>query len=188
MRFAAVALLLTACGGNSPPPSTALWEIGPVISGQNYSKGEPLYTDGAIAINLQAQPHYVTRPGNLLGKSAIRLTFSVDGPLVGVGCTTPATVSAYFQKAGDDWNTDGGRWWATFASVTVDHAGDYSITAPLDGPWTSVHTMTAISDPQAFASAKANANSVGFTFGNCEGYGHGAFAAVPVKFVVTSFE
>ncbi len=34
--------------------------------------------------------------------------------------------------------------------------------------------------PDAFAAAKANADRVGFTFGNCEGYGQGAQATFPV--------
>ena len=39
-------------------------------------------------------------------------------------------------------------------------------------------------NPNEFAAAKASADRVGFTFGNCQGYGHGARATAPVKFVV----
>ena len=35
---------------------------------------------------------------------------------------------------------------------------------------------------------KAHADRVGFTFANCEGFGHGARATAPVRFVVTRFQ
>jgi hypothetical protein len=65
--------------------------------------------------------------------------------------------------------------------------GEYEIAAPLGGLWTSVNVKTVITAPGDFAAAKANADRVGFTFANCEGYGHGAAATGPVRFVVTHF-
>jgi hypothetical protein len=162
-------MLLASCGSGSPSPQpTSSWEIGPIIDGRNYSTGS--VSGNSITV---ADVHYVTRPtGPISGTIGIK--FHLDAPLTGTGCSTPATASLYFQQANDNWTADGKRWWATFATVTLDHAGDYSMTAPLDGPWTSVERETAVTSPAAFAAAKAHAVRVGFTLGNCTGYGHGA--------------
>jgi hypothetical protein len=170
--FVLALMLLASCdGGSAPPapPDSPVWEIGPTIGGKNYSTGS--ISGNAIAVR---DVHYVTRPTGPLSGS-ISLSFHLSAPLTGTDCgTSPATASLYFQRKGDDWSTDGWRWWATFATVTLDHAGDYSMTAPLGGPWTSVERETAIANPQDFADARAHAARVGFTLGNCTGYGHGA--------------
>ena len=156
------------------------WRIGPMIDGKNYSTGA---VNGNV-ITVQ-DVHYITRPtGPLSG--TLSVSFHLDAPLTGTGCgTSPATATLYFQHKDDDWNTDGLRWWATFATVTLDHAGDYTMTAPLDGPWTSVLTKTAATDPGDFANSKNNAGLVGITLGNCTGYGHGATG--PATLTIASF-
>lgn len=177
------------------------WEIGPVIEGRNYSVGMPSSlprNGGAVrfAISPTAQPHYITfRHGSLGGKSRIRMRFRIEGPtfakIHGAKCpvNSPATVTIYFQRDGDNWRTDGQRWWATFSTVQLKvPMGQTEIVAPLNARWTSVSQMTAQNSPGVFAQAKAKADRVGFTFGNCEGYGHGARATAPVRFIVTSFE
>lgn len=170
--FVLALLLLSACSGGVPAPasdSSPVWEIGPTISGHNYSTGS---VAGAV-ITVQ-DVHYITRPSGPLSGS-MSVSFHLSAPLTGTGCDkSPATASLYFQKQGDDWSSDGGRWWATFATVTLDHAGDYSMMAPMSGPWTSVQSMTAKANPQQFADAREHAANVGFTLGNCTGYGHGA--------------
>jgi hypothetical protein len=177
------------------------WEIGPIIQRRNYSAGMP-YSPSRdakslrFAIGPRAEPHYVTfRHGSLRGRSQIRMRFRIVGPngaiVHGAKCppNTPATVTLYFQRKSDDWATDGGRWWATFASVQLKSPmAETEIVAPLNAIWTSVSSMTAANSPDAFSAAKANADRVGFTFGNCEGYGHGARATSPVTFVVTRFQ
>lgn len=166
-QLAALALLLAGCGGNGSPASNG-WEIGPTIDGRNYSIG----TVQGNVIQVQ-DVHYITRAatGPLTGTMSV--SFNLSAPLTGTKCGG-ATASIYFQQRGDDWATDGKRWWAKFAMVQLDHAGDYTMTAPMDGPWTSVLTMTAKDSPEAFAAAKADPSRVGFTLGNCEGLGHGA--------------
>lgn len=183
--FLAAALLLLGCDGGDdgprPPANPAGWEIGPTIAGRNYSKGT--ISGNVIAVQ---DVHYVTRPANGPLAGTMRVLFHLDAPLTGTGCAGPATASLYFQKSGDDWNTDGDRWWATFATVALDHAGDYAISASLDGPWTSVEVKTAESHPQDFASAKAKAGRVGFTLGNCTGFGHGGTG--PATLTIREFE
>lgn len=183
----------------TPVPASA-WEIGPVINHRNYSPGlsrpSPSRDGWGFAIGPQAEPHYVTFDhGSLLGRKQIRMRFRVEGPdravIHGAKCPTgsPSAVTLYFQREGDNWASDGGRWWATFASTPLaGPTGETEIVAPLDANWTSVSTMTAANDPDAFADAKLNAGRIGFTFANCEGIGHGARSTLPVKFVVTRFE
>ena len=180
-------------------PASA-WEIGPVIAGRNYSLGlarPTTTTDGwAFSIGPRHEPHYVTfRHGSLRGKTRIRMRFRIDGPasaiVYGAKCATaaPAAVTLFFQRRDDDWRRDGGRWWASFASMPLTGPSrEREVVAALDGRWTSVMTMSAANSPAAFAAAKAQADRVGFTFANCTGLGHGARATVPVRFVVTHFE
>lgn len=185
------------------PMQASAWQIGPVISSRegfrNYSLGLPSrpeqYDDGwGFAISPTAEPHYITfRHGPLTGKSQISMRYRVEAApetvIHGKGCsvTSPSAVTLYFQKAGDDWRTDGDRWWASFAAVPLRGAGEHEIVAPLNARWTSVLSMTAEDSPAAFAAAKRSADRVGFTFANCEGRGHGARATGPVRFVVTDF-
>lgn len=135
------------------------------------------------------------RHGSLRGKKQIRMRFRVEGPkdaiIHGAKCPidSPSAVTLYFQRKGDNWATDGARWWASFAKVTLrGPVPDTEIVAPLNANWTSVLKMNAENNPHEFAAAKVGADRVGFTFANCTGLGHGARATVPVKFVVTSFE
>lgn len=65
--------------------------------------------------------------------------------------------------------------------------GDFTLDIPLDGPWTSVDTMTASANPTEFMNAKMNADRVGFTFGGGDGYGHGVYADQSARFVLESF-
>jgi hypothetical protein len=191
---------LAAAPGTPVPVPVRAWEIGPVIQGHNYSRGlfAPSQFNGGwgFQIGPTAEPHYVTfRHGSLSGKREIRMRFRIDGPpgaiVYGAKCaiSSPSAVTLYFQRRGDDWSSDGERWFATFASVPINGPrGETEIVAPLNARWTSVERMTAENSPAAFAAAKADADRVGFTFGNCEGFGHGARATMPVRFVVTRFE
>lgn len=175
MKAAFLALMLASCGGGDvATPSVYTWTVGA-------PDGIP---SGPVIDITQGSVNYITKAtGPLTG--TLSVTFNITAPLTGKGCPGPATASLYFEATNDDWRTDGKRWWATFATVTLDHAGEYTITAPMDGPWTSVMTMTAVKDPQVFADAKANAARVGFTLGNCTGWGHGATG--PATLTIKSF-
>lgn len=178
----------------------AAWEIGPIVKHRNYSPGlsrPSQFEHGwGFTISSKAEPHYVTfRHGSLRGKTQIRMRFRVEGPqgavIHGAKCPTgsPSAVTLYFQRNGDDWASDGARWWASFAKVSLSGPiPETEIVAPLDANWTSVLKMNANNHPSEFADAKENADRVGFTFANCEGHGHGARATVPVRFVMTSFQ
>lgn len=208
----AICLTLAACdegsSRNQPPQnpanamSPAAWDLLTVAPGASdgYAVNMPPnpspHPEGfSFNFGPDAEPHYVTfRHGSLTGKTAILIRYRVEAApetiIFGKECpvTSPSGVTLYFQKSGDDWRSDGGRWWATFATATLSGASEGEIIAPLQGAWTSVYRMTAAANPGEFASAKDNADRVGFTFGNCTGFGHGARATGPVTFVVTDFQ
>jgi hypothetical protein len=177
------------------------WEIGPVINGTSYSVGMPLnpvQTPDGWAIDFPLGPasvHYVTFPfGSLAGKTRIVMHYRIEADpgvqIVPVCCSAlPSTgPTLYFQQQGDDWNTDGKRWWATFDTKLPIVAGDYELDVPLDGPWTSVFSMSAQSNPQQFTTAKNDAARVGFTLGGGDGYGHGVYATGRARLLVTEFK
>lgn len=181
LRLLPLALLLAACDGDDPnrqpAPRTAGWEVGPIMDGQNFSKNCPeTFTDN-FTIG-PCEPHYVTRAtGPLTGKTQVRLRFKLEGDrLYGVRpeCNKgPATLDLHFSAnvPGEQWET--GRWWASFATVTLT-PGEYTVTAPFSGRWTAVMTSNAHDSPEAFRTALAKAERIGFTFGDCTGRGHGA--------------
>ena len=177
------------------------WEIGPVIDRKNYSIGMPLnptQTSDGWAFDFPLAPgsvHYVTIPfGSLAGKSHIVMRYRVEADptvqFVPPCCSQSPSIgpTMYFQQQGDDWVTDGQRWWATFNSPSPIKPGEYEMDIPLDGPWTSVIRMTASTNPQQFEYAKLNAGRIGFTFGGGDGYGHGVYATGSARFVVTMFK
>lgn len=197
---ASMALTAGADAKAGAPIPAGAWEIGPVVNQRNYSLGPTrparFERGWGFTIGPRTEPHYVTfSHGSLRGKTQIRMRFRVEGRsgaiIHGATCPTrsPSAVTLYFQRKGDDWASDGGRWWASFASVRLrGPMAETQIVAPLDARWTSVLRMNAKNSPGEFAAAKADADRVGFTFANCRGFGHGARATVPVRFVVTSFE
>ena len=194
----ALTLLLASCGGDhdSPKPRPTPipvngWQIGPIIDGKNYSINMPLQpskdSEGwYLDFGPDSEPHYVTfQHGPLNGKSLIRGHFKIEGEgyIFGKACpSNPSSITLYFQKRGDDWSTYGNRWWATFATkMPIEVGQEFEIVAPLDGPWTSVMTKTHDNAPMDFAESVRDADRIGFTFGDCESYGHGARATGPVR-------
>ncbi len=206
--MAILALLLTIGGGAAASVFNAVmhpgaWVIGPIIKGQNYSKGVPLHPspgpNGTWYINLPRHPgsvHYVTFPhGSLRGKSRIVMRYRIQAaPGTRIEASTaPGTagiITPFFQRAGDTWSGRGRfekyRWYATFATQPL-RQGEYQIVAPLSARWTAVETSTAHSEPAAFRDAIANADQVGFVLGGGDGYGHGAYATGPARLIVTQF-
>jgi len=198
----AVALLGAAAPADAAPASA--WTIGPIVDGRNASRGVPLHPapgpGSGWHIDLPLPPgsvHYVTfRHGSLAGKQRLVLRYRIEAaPGVRIVPATapgsPAVITLYFQRAGDDWSGDGPfeafRWYATFASQAPLTPGDHVMVAPLTGDWTAVVRSSARTNPLAFRAALANADQVGFVLGGGSGYGHGVFATGPARLVVTSF-
>lgn len=194
-------LTLAACSDNDrvstlPPVIEQQWQIGPVIDGENYSVGMPLYMSGnSFSFPLfPGHINYITKPVNgLAGKSKItiryRIEASADVKLIPKCCSQLPSIgpTLYFQRRGDDWNKDGWRWWSTFATKMPIEPGEFEISVSLNDNWTSVEKMTAKNNPVEFKAAIDNAARVGFTFGGGDGYGHGVYATGPAKFVLEDF-
>lgn len=155
----------------------------------------PTATPDGCAFDFPQQGHvnYVTRAGNLRGKSRIVLHYRIDGDGLRPKCCPdlPSALTLYFQRRGDDWSGNGQyetyRWWATFSTHTPITPGEHELIAPLDANWTAVSTSSATSNPQAFQEAKDNADTVGFTFGGGDGYGHGVYATGPARFTILDY-
>lgn len=173
------------------------WLIGPKNKdGHNYSKGMPLYPalepDGSCSLTLgpTAEPHYVMLSVRLAGMQAIRLQYWTQGDpdavIYGakeVCRNSPSAVTIHLTSDPTNFTGETHRWWATWASQTLaaPFEGKREILVTKDGPWTSAFTATKATHPRQFEAAWEAARQAGFTFANCEGYGHGARATKPVK-------
>jgi hypothetical protein len=197
-----VAPLLASCGDNvdtitskpTPVHSVSSWQVGPIIDGKNYSEGVSI---SGTSFHLPAPPlsvHYVTRAVEGLAGNGLTIRYRIDGegPVVGANCpaSNPSQLFLYFQRDGDDWQakgkTEAYRWWASFAPGDLT-SGEHEISAPFSAKWTAVETSDALTNPDAFRDALAHAKRVGFTFSNCTGLGHGAWAMGPARFTLLDF-
>lgn len=201
---------LAASGAEAAPRARAsylnpgAWVIGPIVRGQNRSRGMPLHPSpgpgGGWHVDFPQAPgsvHYVTfRHGSLAGKSRIVMRYRVEAApgvriLPATAPALPSIITLYFQRGGDNWSGRGWfetyRWYATFASQSPIAPGQHQIVAPLSGNWTAVRTSSARNNPAAFREAINTADQVGFVLGGGDGYGHGVFATGPARIVVTDF-
>jgi hypothetical protein len=186
------------------PMNPAVWTIGPIIRGDNFSKNMPLHPTarrgGGWYFDFPRPPgsvHYVTFPhGSLAGKRRIVMRYRIEmAPGVRLAPPSapqsPSILTLYFQRQGDNWSGRGPyeayRWYATFSSHTPITAGTHEIVAPLNGNWTAVMRSTARTNPRGFSEALADADQVGFVLGGGDGFGHGVFATGPARLIVTDF-
>lgn len=204
-------LSLAACTALVAVPAVAQyapsWNIGPIIRGKNYSQGMPAQLrdtrEGAQfdfpgPTQRDGHVHYVTTPvQSLAGARSITLTYRIDAEpgtrFMAVDYPqNPATLSLYFQRAGDNWTARGRyetyRWYVTGDKMVPLSPGTHKITVDLVDDWKAVGSTTAASNPQAFREALANADKVGFTFGSAGGRGHGVYATGRARFTVVSFD
>lgn len=216
--YFAVSMFLVSCGGGgnwaqkieAPPVNTmdaSAWEIGPIMVGENESKGMPLHPDvhqeGFLFDipypNREAgHAHYITVPtGSLAGKTKVtmRLRIEMDAgtKLVPVKFPdAPSLLTLYFQRGGDDWSGQGVfadyRWYASFDTRRDLKPGEYVMEARFDKPWGAVMGGNSYGKPAQFAESLANASRIGFVLGGGDGLGHGVYATGPARFVVTDFK
>ena len=189
---------------HAPALSPAAWLIGPIVDGENASRGVPLHprrnAGGGWYIDLPPAPgsvHYVTfHHGSLARATRIVMRYRIDAdpgvriePITGTGM--PSIITLYFQRRGDDWSGadqyETYRWYATFASQMPITRGDHVIVAPLTGNWTALQTSSARTSPEAFRAAVDQADEVGFVLGGGTGYGHGVYATGRARITVTAF-
>ena len=195
----AVGLPVSAAG----PPAEA-WEIGPIIRGKNYSRGMPLRPTESRAGASFAIPgptaadghvHYVTmRTGPLEGARRIVLRYRIDAApgtrfVPQESPQLPATLSLYFQRAGDGWTMrqPDWRWYAPTARTMPLAPGTHTVSIGLDEDWIAMTGPGARANPGGFRAALAQTARVGFVFGSEGGRGHGVYATAPARFTILDF-
>jgi hypothetical protein len=204
LLVAALTLGVLGSAAGTAAVSAEGWTIGPIIRGKNYSVGMPLYpepTPRGWAFDFpaprQGHVHYVTLDGGPISRDAritIRYRVSATRGARFVAQETPeqpATVSLYFQRAGDSWKMrthEFHRWYAPPATVRALAAGEGTISIRFDDPnWISVAGRPAADHPQAFLAALRDAERVGIVFGSASARGHGVFATAPARFELLDF-
>ena len=193
-----------AVGALAAPPPASLWEIGPIIRGKNYSRGMPLRPDqtrsgASFAIPgptaAEGHVHYVTVPTRPLeGARRITLRFRIDAApgtrfVPQQSPQLPATLSLYFQRAGDGWTTrqPDWRWYAPTNRTVPLGPGIHTITIGLDEDWVAMTGPGAHANPRGFQAALADTARIGFVCGSEGGRGHGVFATAPARFTILDF-
>ena len=197
--FALAALcLLAGCsgGGSSSPPSSA-----PIVLNMNASSwvfqyspnmpGTPTQVGTGWLFNFPSVNgvHYLVQGGNGRivgsGMSANVSITKTDGALFmeaqPCGDYNPmnAKFRFYFQRRGDDVSGQGVyEYYRWFTSEGYSLAsGDGTFTVPFDpAKWVSVFGKTGDTNPSGFASAMADVQAIGITFGGCFA-GHGVFVS-----------
>lgn len=200
---AACAALVAGAAVAAGPPAEA-WEIGPIIRGKNYSQRMPLRPEDTRAgpsfaipgpTAAQGHVHYLTIPtGPLQGARRITLTYRIDAA-PGVRFVPqesphlPATLSLYFQRAGDGWTMrqPDWRWYAPTNRTVPLRPGTHTVRIELDEDWIAMTGPGAHANPRGFAAALADTARVGFTFGSEGGRGHGVYATAPARFTILDF-
>lgn len=198
------AIALGAASAATAAPPAGAWEIGPIIRGKNYSYRMPLRPDesrdgpsfaipGPTAED--GQVHYLTVPTRpLQGARRIALTYRIDAApgtrfVPQESPALPATLSLYFQRAGDGWTARQPDWrWYAPANRTVPlRPGTHTVSIGLDEDWVAMTGPGAWANPRGFAAALADTARVGFVFGSEGGRGHGVYATAPARFTILDF-
>lgn len=202
--FAAAGALLA---GNpllaAGPPANA-WEIGPIIRGKNYSQRMPLRPEETSAgpsfiipgpTAADGSVHYLTiatRP--LAGARRITLRYRIDAApgtrfVPQESPHLPATLSLYFQRAGDGWTMrqPDWRWYAPTARTMPLRPGTHTVSIGLDEDWVAMTGPGAHANQRGFRAALAETARIGFTFGSEGGRGHGVYATAPARFTILDF-
>lgn len=193
------ALGFVGLGSNGPAPVSPTismlanaWYFGPIINGKNSSPNcpaNPMQEGAGWGFDFpQADgAHYLCDAVNMAlgGTMTAKFTISGTGKLLVPpnGGTSAPKARLYFQKAGDDWFSNGFRFWSTPSTL---EDGDHELVIPLDfAHWSGVRGNTY--ETQAtFDAARANVVNVGITFG-ADFAGHGLYASGPVHFSMKSF-
>lgn len=184
------------------------WEIGPDVRGRNYSVGMPLQPTPAGRAGWSFEfpyPHAgaghvhaaTYRPGPLINASKIVMRYRIDAPPRARFAPQetpdqPATVSIYFQRAGDSWSGkrkfEFYRWYAPDQSVKQLARGEFEIAVSLSDPnWTSVLGRPVAANPDAFEAALAQTDRIGIAFGSAGRRAHGVYSTTPARFTLLEF-
>lgn len=202
IRLLAIATMLLAPAALAAMPPAEQWDIGPFVMGRNYSVGMPAHPQAApggavrFAFPLAGRGEVdamTTAIGPLDNASTITIRYRVDAApgtrFVAVETPAmPATVSLYFQRAGDTWTARGRygsyRWYAPGEAVIPLAPGERTVTVRLDGGWTNVNGKPVSDDPAGFAATRAGAATLGLAFGSAQRRSHGVHATGRASFTL----
>jgi hypothetical protein len=207
-------LLLAACSGNNPSPApeppVGQWQTLFSVGATN-----PIPGDGGWYVDVPAArtaadagptcksdptcPHLnmiVFGPGRpissvitLKGQMTATgtLNYNLDGKET---CPTPAQISLYFQRAGDNYSAaDTYEFYRYWAAMILPLNQSFTLAMPLTahGTWFSVYGKPVSANPAAFAAAIANPVAVGMTFGGgCTGH-HGINVSGTARFTLEDY-
>jgi len=187
------------------PPADS-WDIGPLVRGRNYSVGMPPHPtqarDGSLAMEFPIAgagqvDALTTAIGPLAGARQITLRYRVDAARRTrfVADETPdqaATVSLYFQRAGDSWSGKGRfasyRWYAPGSAVVPLTPGQHTITIGFDEIWTNVNGQPSNAVGTGFADAMNDTARIGIAFGSAARRSHGVYVTGPARFTLLSLD
>lgn len=133
----------------------------------------------------------------LEGARRIRLRYRIDAArgtrfVADETPNEPATVSLYFQQAGDRWSIKRGyasyRWYAPGRAVIPLAPGEHSVTVRLDETWTNVEGKPNGQSPDDYAAALEDTARIGLAFGSSSRRSHGIYATAPARFTLLAFE
>lgn len=204
LTLVALAASLAAGTAIAAGPPADMWEIGPIIHGKNYSQRMPLHPQETRAGASFAIPsptavdghvHYVTmRTGPLEGARRLTLRYRIDAApgtrfVPQESPQLPATLSLYFQRAGDGWTMrqPDWRWYAPTNRTMPLAPGTHTVSIGLDEDWVAMTGPGAHANPRGFRAALEDTTRVGFVFGSEGGRGHGVFATAPARFTILDF-
>lgn len=210
------AALLTLTAASAPAtkafaarPAERMWEIGPIVRGENSSIGMPPgprpLASGAVSLEfpvggrgqIDAQIDAMTtaiRP--LAGARQITMRYRIDAApgtrFVAVEKhDEAATVSLYFQQRADNWGARGRyasyRWYVPGRAVVPLAPGIHTVTVRLDEVWTNVNGQPNTVVPQGFVGAIEDTARIGFAFGSTSLRSHGVYATGPARFTLLDF-
>ena len=180
------------------------WQIGPEIRGTNYSVGVPRMMadtrDGPAFIfpaDQRGQVKYVTREtGSLANARSLTIRYRIDASegtrfVANERPSSPAMLSLYFQRRGDNWSAKNRyasyRWYSVSDKTLPLSPGEHTITVNFRDEWGAVMGAHSRGNP-AFEDALENAERVGFVFGWSGGRGHGVHATGLARFTLLDFE
>jgi VCBS repeat-containing protein len=141
------------------------------------------------------EPHYIveTAPALQAGQT-ISMKFSIagTGKLTSVQDGGPAHVTLYMQRRGDNLSGMGAYQQYRYFGPTVEltNAAEYTLSAQLNpDQWGDVFGARGSDHPAEFAACVANAEFIGFVFGNpgAGATGHGVKATGPVSFALLDY-
>jgi len=204
--LAAAVAIATPVAAQLPP--AAAWEIGPWVRGRNYSVGMPASPSpapgGGLAFDFPVAGRgqidaLTTAVGPLAGARQITVRYRVDAARGTrfVADETPgeaATVSLYFQRAGDNWSGRGRyqsyRWYTPARFVVPLTPGEHTITVGFDEVWTNVNSQPNSNAEQRepYAAALQDTARVGIAFGSLSRRSHGVYTTGPARFTLLGLD